>query len=125
MTSYKELGNNSNIKEDAFIVDTFYSIDKHRQTVDDGLQTTWNFDEPIKIKRNYNYIRFYCTRVRGEAQTNINLRSSNVKFNNIQGGNKKGLLDGWITIDQAGPVGFTTEFTVNLLSKELGFISHI
>ena len=125
MTSYKEIGNNNNINEDDFIVDTFYSIDKHRQTVDDGLQTTWNFDEPIKIKRNYNYIRFYCTKVRGEAQTNINLRSSNVKFNNIQGGNKRGLLDGWITIDQAGPIGFTTEFTVNLLSKELGFVTHI
>ena len=102
------------------VIDIFYSLDKHQQTQDDGLQTTWHFEEPIKISKDYEFIRFYCTRVRGEAQTNVNLRSSNIKIDNT-----RQYINGWKTVDQASIKEFTTDFYVSVYQRTTGLLDHV
>ena len=102
------------------VIDRFYSFDKHQQTQDDGLQTTWHFEEPIKISKDYEFIRFYCTRVIGEAQTDVNLRSSNIKI-----GDNRQYINGWKTVDQASTKEFTTDFCVNVYQRITGILDHV
>lgn len=58
--------------------------------------------------------------MRGEAQTNINLRSSNIKI-----GNAKQYINGWKTIDQANTKEFTTNFCVNVYQRTTGILDHV
>lgn len=108
------------INSEGEVIDRFYSFDKHKQSQDDGLQTTWHFEEPIKISKDYEFIRFYCTRVHGEAQTNVNLRSSNIKIDDT-----RQYINGWKTVDQASVKEFTTDFCVNVYQRTTGLLDHV
>lgn len=58
--------------------------------------------------------------MRGEAQTNVNLRSSNIKI-----GGAKQYINGWKTVDQASTKEFTTDFCVNVYQRTTGILDHV
>lgn len=101
------------------IIHTAYSTNTQRQNSNDGLKSTWQFQDFI-IPNDCVKMCFTLTKTEGIREPNTNIiRSSSLKY-----GNTKLLVDeNWKTINQVGRIEqFTSDFSVTL-SKKLSVIS--
>lgn len=101
------------------IIHTAYSTNTQRQNSNDGLKSTWQFQDFI-IPNDCVKMRFSLTKTEGVREPNTNkIRSSSLKHDNT-----KLLVDAnWKTINQNGVIEqFTSDFSVTL-SKKLSVIS--
>lgn len=104
------------------IIHTAYSINTQRQNSNDGLKSTWQFQDFV-IPNDCVKIRFSLTKTEGTREPNTNkIRSTSLKNGEVK------LLVGenWKTINQVGDIEqFTSDFSVTLSKKISVISSHI
>lgn len=100
-------------------INVFYSTDPDTQTSDDDKVMTWTFDDFV-IPNECSSIKFYYTRVRGQMQTDVSVRTAKL----LQNGTTL-YKDGWKTIWPGGSnKNITTDFAIRGHKKTSSVIEH-
>lgn len=100
-------------------IEVFYSTGTATQSSDDNKVMSWEFEDFV-IPKNCSKIKFYCTTIVGQKQTNNRIRTCVLTVN---GANL--YKDGWKTIWPGGSVqNFTTDFAVYAHRKTSTIIEH-
>lgn len=108
---------------DGNLIDTYFSIDSDSQKDGDDNTTTWNFNE-IKIKEEYNKLRFRVTTQGGVLENNPQSMKRAIlcyTYTNIPDTNDWGL----ILQDNTIEAGHTMYFQFKTIIKQQNFAAHV